>query len=158
MNLPQGQQQFLMFWCHQSDHDFYASTSTPLKLYYTILYSTLLYYTIYYILFTIYYILYTIYYILYTIYYILYYWGKSGSSWTFQGLLFLAVSKGPQGQFRYCWWSRSSHSTDFDISEIASPVWVCFFLGWEVGIEPKKQLHSRALAVIWVHKVKYSIV
>ena len=37
-----------------------------------ILYYTILYYTIYYILYTIYYILYTIYYILYTIYYILY--------------------------------------------------------------------------------------
>ena len=34
----------------------------------------------------------------------------------------LAVSKGPQSQLRYCWWYRSSHSTDFDISEIASPV------------------------------------
>ena len=32
------------------------------------------------------------------------------------------VSKGPQSQFRYCLWYRSSHGTDFDISEIASPV------------------------------------
>ena len=36
----------------------------------------------------------------------------------------LAVSKGPQGQFRYGWWSSStssSHGTDFDHSETASP-------------------------------------
>ena len=38
---------------------------------------------------------------------------------TMTGLAVLAVSKGPQSQFRYCWWYRSSHGTDFDISEIA---------------------------------------
>ena len=38
------------------------------------------------------------------------------------GLAVLAVSKGPQSQFRYCWWHGGSHGTDFDISEIANPV------------------------------------
>ena len=33
----------------------------------------------------------------------------------------VAVSKGPQSQFRYCWWYTSSHSTESDISEKASP-------------------------------------
>ena len=33
----------------------------------------------------------------------------------------MAVSKGPQSQFRYCWWRRSSHGTDSEISEIADP-------------------------------------
>ena len=32
----------------------------------------------------------------------------------------LAVSKGPQSQFRYCSWCRSNHGTDFDVYEIAS--------------------------------------
>ena len=39
---------------------------------------------------------------------------------------FLAVSKGPQRQFRYCWWYRSSHGTDFDVSEMLSPA-ICAF-------------------------------
>ena len=38
------------------------------------------------------------------------------------GPVILAVSKGPLSQLRYCLWYRSSHGTDFDISEIASPV------------------------------------
>ena len=39
------------------------------------------------------------------------------------GPAILAVSKGPQSQFRYCWWYRKSHGIDFDVSEIAGPVW-----------------------------------
>ena len=38
------------------------------------------------------------------------------------GPAILAVVKGPQSQTRYCSWYRSSHGTDFDISEIAIPV------------------------------------
>ena len=34
----------------------------------------------------------------------------------------LAVSEGPQSQFRYCWWYRSRYATDFDNSETAAPV------------------------------------
>ena len=34
----------------------------------------------------------------------------------------LAVSKGPQSQFRYSLWYRSSHGTDLNSSEIVSPV------------------------------------
>ena len=37
------------------------------------------------------------------------------------GPAILAVLKAPQSQFRYCLWYRSSHGTNFDISEIASP-------------------------------------
>ena len=33
----------------------------------------------------------------------------------------LAVSEGPQSHLRYSLWYRSSHGTDFDMSEIASP-------------------------------------
>ena len=40
----------------------------------------------------------------------------------YTGPAVLAVSKGLQSQFRYCLWHRSSYSTDFDMSEIASPV------------------------------------
>ena len=41
--------------------------------------------------------------------------------------LTLAVSKGPQSRVRYCWWYRSSHSTDLGTSSIATLV---FFFGW----------------------------
>ena len=50
----------------------------------------------------------------------------------------MAVSKGPQSQFRYCWWYRRFHGTDFEISGIAGLVlgivisksWVdTFYLG-----------------------------
>ena len=34
----------------------------------------------------------------------------------------LAVSTGPQRQFGHYWQYRSSHGTDFDVSELASPV------------------------------------
>ena len=44
----------------------------------------------------------------------------------------LAVSKGPQSQFRYCRWYRSSHGTDFDISETADLVLWSMFGGYWV--------------------------
>ena len=34
----------------------------------------------------------------------------------------LSISKGPQSHLRFCWWYRSSHGTDFDVSERAGPV------------------------------------
>ena len=34
----------------------------------------------------------------------------------------MAVSREFQSQFGYCWWHRSRHRTDFDISETADPV------------------------------------
>ena len=37
------------------------------------------------------------------------------------GSAVLAVPKGPQSQFRHCWWYRSSHGTDVDIPDIAGP-------------------------------------
>ena len=37
------------------------------------------------------------------------------------GPAILVVSKGPRRQFRFCWWYRSSHGTDFDMSETAGP-------------------------------------
>ena len=36
------------------------------------------------------------------------------------GPALFAVSMPPQSQSRYCWWYRSSHGTDSDISEIAA--------------------------------------
>ena len=38
------------------------------------------------------------------------------------GSAVLAVYAGVQNQLRYCWWYRSSHGTDFDVSGIANPV------------------------------------
>ena len=49
--------------------------------------------------------------------------GASITTNTMAGPALLAVSKWPQSQFQYCWWYRSSRGSDFDISEIAGPVW-----------------------------------
>ena len=49
------------------------------------------------------------------------------------GPAIVAVSKGPHSQFRYCWWYRSSHGTDLDVSEIASPE-VCRFCAARLAI------------------------
>ena len=37
------------------------------------------------------------------------------------GPAILAVEMEFQCQFRYCWWYRNSHGTDFDVSETAAP-------------------------------------
>ena len=35
---------------------------------------------------------------------------------------FVCCKEGTRSQFRYCWWHRGSCGTEFDISELASPV------------------------------------
>ena len=60
-------------------------------------------------------------------------------SLTFGPVIFV-VSKGPQSQFRHCWWCRSRHGTDFDISEIADPV-----VNMEDAALPPKYPNSRPL-------------
>ena len=56
----------------------------------------------------------------------------------FQGLLFRLFRS--QSQFRHCWWYKSSHGTDFDISEMdGALVWqVVFVVGsWQaVAVKP----------------------